>query len=79
MKNDKSTEAPATDGIEIDVGGTKRVFEIENPELPDWVDKKKLTSGGFPYAVARHHASLARGGCLAAAPGFFLRGSQLPI
>ena len=49
MKNDKSTEAPATDGIEIDVGGTKRVFEIENPELPDWVDKKKLTSGGFPH------------------------------
>jgi len=49
MKNDKTTENPAAGGIRLDVGGVKRVFEIENPELPDWVDKKKLTSGGFPY------------------------------
>ena len=49
MKNDETTETPATGAIKIDVGGTKRVFDIESPELPDWVDKKKLTCGGFPY------------------------------
>ncbi|MBS3648554.1 polyphosphate kinase 2 [Pseudaminobacter sp. 19-2017] len=35
--------------IELDVGGVKRVFDIDNPELPGWVKKRKLTSGGYPY------------------------------
>jgi polyphosphate kinase 2 len=35
--------------IEIDVNGVKRAFEIDNPELPGWVKKRKLTSGGYPY------------------------------
>ena len=25
-------------------------FDLENPELPKWVDKKALGSGGYPYA-----------------------------
>jgi polyphosphate kinase 2 len=49
MTNDRTKDNPGTGGIEIDVGGAKRVFDIKNPELPDWVDDNKLISGGYPY------------------------------
>jgi len=35
--------------IKITVDGTKRRFDIDNPELPGWVEENMLTSGGFPY------------------------------
>lgn len=35
--------------IEIMVGSKKRVFDIEDPKLPDWVEDHHLTAGGFPY------------------------------
>lgn len=35
--------------IEIMVGSRKRVFDIEDPKLPDWVQEHHLTTGGFPY------------------------------
>ncbi|MEQ1899830.1 MAG: polyphosphate kinase 2 [Devosia sp.] len=28
----------------------KQDFDLENPELPNWVDEAALQSGGFPYA-----------------------------
>ena len=31
------------------VNGTERRFDIDNPELPDWIDDNDLTAGGFPY------------------------------
>lgn len=40
---------PTKDAIEIMVAGKKRVFDINDPVLPDWVEKKALRSGGFPY------------------------------
>ena len=49
MKTHKSKAEMTAGGIKIDVGGTERIFDIANPELPDWVDKHALTSGGYPY------------------------------
>ena len=41
-------EAPI-DPIKLVVGGKKRVFDIDDPKQPDWIDDRKLTSGGYPY------------------------------
>jgi polyphosphate kinase 2 len=35
--------------IALTVGGKKRVFDIDNPRLPDWIEDHALTSNGFPY------------------------------
>ncbi|MCV0395924.1 MAG: polyphosphate kinase 2 [Rhizobiaceae bacterium] len=35
--------------IEIDIGGKHRVFDIEDPDLPDWIKDRALSSGGYPY------------------------------
>lgn len=35
--------------LELKVNGKKRSFNIDDPILPDWVEKNKLTSGDFPY------------------------------
>ena len=39
----------APEPLRLKIGGVERVFDIENPELPEWVDKRALKSGGFPY------------------------------
>jgi polyphosphate kinase 2 len=35
--------------VELDIDGEKRIFDIENPKLPGWIDDKDLKSGGYPY------------------------------
>ncbi len=35
--------------VELVIGGRKRVFDIDDPVLPDWVEEGALESGGFPY------------------------------
>ena len=35
--------------VELEIGGKPRVFDIDNPELPGWIDKNALASGDFPY------------------------------
>lgn len=35
--------------VELDIGGKKRIFDVDNPVLPDWVEEKALASGGYPY------------------------------
>ena len=35
--------------IEIVVDGKKRTFDIDDPILPEWIEKRSLTSGNFPY------------------------------
>lgn len=37
--------------IEIDVGGKLRSFDIDDPKLPGWVEKRHLSAGGYPYEV----------------------------
>lgn len=38
-----------TDPVELDFDGKKRLFDIDNPELPKWIDDEDLDSGDFPY------------------------------
>ena len=49
----KKTEDPCgasgSNAVKLKIGGTERVFDVDDPKLPDWVDKKALRSGGFPY------------------------------
>ena len=35
--------------IELDIDGTRRVFDIDDPMLPKWVDDNDITAGGYPY------------------------------
>jgi polyphosphate kinase 2 len=42
-------EPKATGPIKITVAGVERAFDIDNPKLPEWVDKKTVATGGFPY------------------------------
>jgi polyphosphate kinase len=44
------TEAAKPKGVELVIGSKKRLFDIDDPKLPKWIDEAKLTSGGYPYA-----------------------------
>ena len=54
---DEAAQAPAqvsaapagTEPLKLKVGGLDFVFDIEDPILPEWVDKRALKSGGYPY------------------------------
>ena len=35
--------------VELEIKGKRRVFDIDDPVLPDWVDENALESGGYPY------------------------------
>jgi polyphosphate kinase 2 len=35
--------------VELDISGKKRIFDVDDPVLPDWVDEEALKSGDFPY------------------------------
>ncbi|MGU3574483.1 polyphosphate kinase 2 [Brucellaceae bacterium C25G] len=35
--------------IKLSIDGVKREFDIDNPELPSWVEDNALASGGYPY------------------------------
>jgi polyphosphate kinase len=35
--------------VELQINGKSRIFNIDDPVLPDWVEDAKLTAGGFPY------------------------------
>lgn len=35
--------------VEIEIGGEKRSWDIDDTVLPDWIDGKALVSGGYPY------------------------------
>jgi polyphosphate kinase 2 len=35
--------------VTIDIDGKTRLFDIDDPKLPGWIDDKALSSGGFPY------------------------------
>ena len=50
MKNDKRKKgAVEAKPIKITAGGKERLFDIDDPKLPDWVDDNKLTAAGYPY------------------------------
>jgi polyphosphate kinase 2 len=35
--------------VELDVHGKKRVFDIDDPVLPDWIEEKAFSSDDYPY------------------------------
>ncbi|AHK43290.1 conserved hypothetical protein contains a predicted polyphosphate kinase 2 domain [Ensifer adhaerens OV14] len=35
--------------VELDIGGKKRLFDIDNPELPKWIDEAAFSSDDYPY------------------------------
>ncbi len=45
----KDDAATGKNAVEIEIDGQKRVFDVDDPKLPDWVDKRSLTAGGYPY------------------------------
>ncbi|MER8772082.1 polyphosphate kinase 2 [Mesorhizobium sp. M0960] len=50
MKNAKEGPATGSSGpLKIMIDGKEREFDIEAPTLPDWVEDRKLTAGGYPY------------------------------
>ncbi|MER8471259.1 polyphosphate kinase 2 [Mesorhizobium sp. M1405] len=50
MKNAKEIPAaPSSGPLKIMIDGKEREFDIEAPTLPDWVEDRKLTAGGYPY------------------------------
>ncbi|SCW35758.1 polyphosphate kinase 2, PA0141 family [Rhizobium mongolense subsp. loessense] len=42
-------EAVESRAVELDIKGKKRVFDVDDPVLPDWIDEEALESGDFPY------------------------------
>ncbi|MBN7758334.1 MULTISPECIES: polyphosphate kinase 2 [Alphaproteobacteria] len=48
----KPLENPALEKIKpfkLTIAGEERTFDIDEPDLPDWVKERELTAGGFPY------------------------------
>lgn len=45
----KKNTKKKNDGIELTLNGKKRVFDVNDPKLPDWIEKQAMTSGGYPY------------------------------
>lgn len=35
--------------VELDIQGKTRIFDVDDPVLPDWVDEEALKSGDYPY------------------------------
>jgi len=35
--------------VSIKIDGKERVFDIDDPKLPGWIEDKALASGGYPY------------------------------
>ncbi|MQB44264.1 polyphosphate kinase 2 [Rhizobium sp. ICMP 5592] len=35
--------------VELDIRGKTRIFDVDDPVLPDWIDEEALASGGYPY------------------------------
>jgi len=35
--------------VELQIDGKKRLFDIDNPELPKWIDNEAFASDDFPY------------------------------
>ena len=45
----KDDAVKGTGPLKIKVAGVERVFDIDSPVLPDWVDNKTVATGGYPH------------------------------
>ncbi|TAN00248.1 MAG: polyphosphate kinase 2 [Rhizobiaceae bacterium] len=48
-KKETVPEFPDTKPLEFHIDGRKRVFDVDDAKLPDWIRKKALTSADYPY------------------------------
>ena len=48
-KNEPEKQDKQETGIKLTIGDKKRVFNIGEPKLPEWIEKNALTSGNYPY------------------------------
>ena len=52
---DEEKSGAGGDGIDmappvaLDVDGEKRTLDIDDPKLPDWIEDRQFSSGGYPY------------------------------
>ncbi len=35
--------------VELDIHGKTRIFDVDDPVLPDWIEEERAASGGYPY------------------------------
>ncbi|MFD9900993.1 polyphosphate kinase 2 [Mesorhizobium sp. NPDC059025] len=40
---------PIPEPLKIQIDGKERLFDIDAPELPEWIEENKLSAGGYPY------------------------------
>jgi polyphosphate kinase 2 len=45
----KLTEPPDTKALWLSIGGKEHEFDIDEPDLPDWIAKRAMESGDYPY------------------------------
>ena len=43
------TEPPDTRPLRLVIDGKEREFDMDDPDLPDWIAKRAMKSGGYPY------------------------------
>ncbi|WP_117195247.1 polyphosphate kinase 2 [Rhizobium terrae] len=43
------TDAQESRAVNLDINGKLRRFDIDDPELPGWIEEHALGSGGYPY------------------------------
>jgi polyphosphate kinase 2 len=48
-KADDSAGAGTGNAVRLKIGKHERAFDIDDPKLPAWIDKRALRSGGYPY------------------------------
>ena len=49
LKGNTMAQKSESRAIELQLDGKTRVFDIDNPTLPDWIDEQALSSGDYPY------------------------------
>ncbi|WP_312795627.1 polyphosphate kinase 2 [Tianweitania sp.] len=40
---------PDTAAVTLEIDGTTHLFDIDEPDLPNWIEDNELSAGGFPY------------------------------
>lgn len=41
--------APGSRAVELQIGGKTRVFDVDNPGLPEWIEAEAFASDDYPY------------------------------
>ncbi|MCA1491130.1 polyphosphate kinase 2 [Sinorhizobium alkalisoli] len=51
MSLEQATNAaePGSRSVELQIGGKTRIFDIDDPELPKWIDDEAFASDDYPY------------------------------